>query len=129
SGELLFLGLELLFLQLPRRFRGRDPLLVRLHIARDAADLRRDLQLEILQLRLRLLVLELYAREIRVRNACAQRITDRDADRPVRIGVLEDVAEDGAEAALRDDLPVDRRAERRLREVDGAQLRAARRRR
>ena len=95
-----------------------DALLVGLHVARDAADLRRHLHFKVLQLRLRLLVLEPHARQVGVRDARAERIADRDADGPVRIGVLEDVAEHRAESALRrrpvrvavagDDAPADR---------------------
>ena len=57
---------------------------------------------QVLQLRLRLLILKLRARQVRLRGARSERIVDLHAGGPVRVLVLEHVAQHRAEAASRD---------------------------
>src|SRR5262249_18959713 len=77
--EFLFLGRQLLFGELARGARRFDALLVRLDLARDVAHLRGDLHLQVLQLNARLLILQLRALEIRLRDARAERVADLQA--------------------------------------------------
>src|SRR5262245_20076403 len=103
--QLLFLGFQLFLLQFARCPRRLDALLVGLHVARDTAHLCRHLHFEVLQLCLRLLELEPHPCQVGVRDVGAKGVVDRDADGPIRIRVLEDVAEHRPESALRDDAP------------------------
>src|SRR2546428_4278452 len=98
GGELLLLGLEFPFLELARRFGRQHALLVGLNLAREFADLGGDLHLEILQLRLRLLILQPRARQVRLRGVGAERVGNLHADGPVWIRALEHIAQDGPEA-------------------------------
>src|SRR3954451_12383759 len=125
GSELLLLGFELLLLQFARGARRLDALLVRLHVARDRAHLRGDLQLDVLHLHLGFLVLQLDAREICLRRAGADRVAELHADRPLRIRAAEHVAEHGAVAALGENRAVRREAAGGERQVDRGQLRAA----
>ena len=68
--------------QFARDTSGVDPLLVRLHLAPDFPHLRRDLQLEALQLCLGLRVLQFRARQVRFRATRPDRIRDGHAQRP-----------------------------------------------
>src|SRR4029077_2540843 len=93
GGEFLFLGVELLLLQLARGTRRLHALLVGVHVASGRSNLRGDDQLHVLELRLRLLVFEVRTGEVRMRRGRAERVADLEAEAPLRIGVAEDVAE------------------------------------
>src|SRR5439155_16785286 len=84
---------------------------------------RGHLHLHAPELRLRLLVLQLGALEVRLRRARAQRIVDLEADAPERIAAAKDVAQRRAETALGDDLPCGQRG--RIEDVHRLQLHAA----